>query len=251
MMTLIPMSDSDLKDTVRQHAALTFIALVLAGLGSIASLSATYLFTTWDRSENDLRKFEFAFKEWKTKASRGNDFIGLVTKTLAHSTDRRKRTTVSDLEKKSSNDLRAMCWSNLDGAMDDLAVVSGYSSETTGLPSKLHENTQAMLKSEVEYWRYCGRIVDSLDAGKKLSRAALEDWQARDQDAMFTVHVYGSSLNDALSLRDLQQQVLDQQREEFLAESRHLYRWRLAALFGIFATILGFTLMLRLIGLAR
>jgi len=158
---------------------------------------------------------------------------------------------LSDLEKKPANDLRAICQSSLDGAMDDLAVVSGYSSETTGLPSKLHENAQAMLKSEVEYWRYCGRIVDSLDAGKKPSRAALEDWLTRLRDTTFTAHVYKSSLDDEKFSLDLQGQVLDQQREEFLAESHHIYRWRSAALLGIFATILGFTLMLRVIGLAK
>src|SRR3989442_1397323 len=109
--------------------------------------------------------------------------------------------------------------------MDDLAAVSGYSSETTGLPSKLHENAQAMFRSEVEYWRSFGKIVDSLEAGKKLSMAALAGWRAALQDMHFAEHVYSSSLDDATFARNLQMQVMSQQRQEFKAELKHVTWW--------------------------
>src|SRR4029077_5769889 len=120
------MFDSDLRERLRQHTAFTLVGLALAALGTIASLSGSYLFTSFDKLGADFRQEDYALKEFSDKSSRGNDFLKLALEAQRRSLARIDRFHILDLDKKSSsNQLRVVDQSGLDEAMDDLAHLTG------------------------------------------------------------------------------------------------------------------------------
>lgn len=246
------MFDSDLKEKLRQHTAFTLIGLTLAALGTIASLSGSYLVSRFDKLDADFRQEDYALNEFLAKSSRSNDFLKLALETQRRSLERSKRFPVEELLKKSSiSHLRNVGQSGLDEAMEDLAHVTGYSPETTGLPVRLHESVDAVLKAEIEYWRFIGGTLESLESGKSLSRTMLTNLREKDREEYFAAKVFSSTFEDASFGLESRRQLVMRRRDEVSKETkRFLWRSRAAGV-GLFIAIFGFVEMLWFVLRAR
>jgi hypothetical protein len=231
-----------LTEKLREHLAFTLAGLTLAGLGTLGSLSFGYILTYNDMAKIQYRKDEQAFNEFFAKIPRALAFQNLELETDKRSlarTDKFLKALGRKNDKGAGSSLRDIYESSLKEAMLDLAGVSGYSPETTGLSSRFHDTVQAPLRAEVEYWHYIGKNLSALESGR-LSPAGKADLQARLLDMEFASRALTSAAKDVDFDRDLRTKAFEQQRDDRKVERERGERWFNWAFAGLFVAILGF-----------
>jgi hypothetical protein len=240
------MSNSVLTEKLREHLAFTIIGLVLAALGTIGSLSLSFFLSYHDMAQSQYRKEEYVFQEFFAKQPRGLAFLQRESEARDRSLARSDR-LIKSLGQPNSrrSSLSAIYESGLKDATQDLAVLSGYSPETTGLPNKYHESVQSMFRAETELWRCIGRHLSTLEHGR-LSRAEHADLQARLLDVSFTSSLLASASEDMTFDQDLRKKTFEQRRDEILAERDRGWRWFNWSAAGVFVALLAFYFILRL-----
>jgi hypothetical protein len=241
------MSNSVFTEKLREHLAFTMVGLTLAALGTVASLSLSYIITFHDAAQSQYRKIDAAFSEFTARSPRGLAFLGLAVETRDRS-GARSEILLKILNHEggtSPGNLRKVYESGLRETMLDLATLSGYSPETTGLPARFHDTVQSELRAEVEYWRSVGRNLSSLENGR-LSPAAAAELRARLLDSEFARRAATSAVDDMEFYRNLQRQAFEQRREDMKFERDRAWRWYNWSFVGLFVAILGFYFMLRL-----
>jgi hypothetical protein len=239
------MSTSVLTEKLREHVAFTLVGLALAALGTLGSLSLSFFLTYHDTAQSQYRKDDYAFKEFSAKQPRALAFLHRVSEVEDRSLARSDR-LVKGLKhpNDSHSSLTATYESGLMDSTQDLAVLSGYSTETTGLPTKFHESVQSMLRAETELWHCVGRNLSTLERGQ-LSRAGQADLHARLLEMNFTRSLLASAFEDMTFEQDLQKKAFEQLRNEIRVERDRGWRWFNWAGAGLFVAILGFYFILR------
>jgi hypothetical protein len=151
-------------EKLREHIVFTAVGLGLAALGTVGSLSLSYILTYHDTAQSQYRKDDYAFKEFIAKQPRGLAFLRRVSEARDRSLARSDR-LIKSLGHADKSSLSANYESGLNDATQDLGILSGYSPETTGLPGKFHESVQSLFHAEVELWRCVGRNLSTLEHG--------------------------------------------------------------------------------------
>jgi len=240
------MSNLTLPEKFREHVVFTMVGLVLAGLGTVGSLSFGYILTYHDAAQIQYRKDEEAFNEFFAKIPRALAFQNLELETDKRSLARTDKFFKSLGRKngKGPASLRDIYQSGLKEAMLDLGGLSGYSPETTGLSSRFHDIVQGPLRAEVEYWHCIGRNLSALESGR-LSPAGKADLQARLLDMEVASRALTSAAKDVGFDRDLRTKAFEQQRDDRKVEREREWRWFNWAFAGLFVAMLGFFFIFR------
>ncbi len=226
----------------REHVVFTVVGLVMAGLGTVASLSFGYILTYHDAAQIQYRKDEEAFDEFFAKIPRALAFQNLELETGKRSlarTDKFLKALGRKNDKGAGSSLRDIYESSLKEAMLDLAGLSGYSPETTGLSSRFHDIVQGPLRAEVEYWHCIGRNLSALES-RRLSPAGKADLQARLLDMEVASRALTSAAKDVDFDRGLRTKAFEQQRDDRKVERERGWRWFNWAFAGVFVAMIGF-----------
>jgi hypothetical protein len=222
---------------LREHLVFTMVGLTLAALGTVGSLSLSYILTFHDRAQSQYRENDAAFSEFTARNPRELAFLGLAVETGKRSRARAEK-LLKILGHKGDtgpSSLRGVYESGLRETMLDLASLSGYSPETTGLPVRFHDTVQSELRAEVEYWRSVGR----------LSPTGMAELRARLLDSDFANQAAVSAVDDMTFYQNLQRQAFERRRDEMKLGRDRAWRWFNWSFVGLFVAMLGFYFILR------
>jgi hypothetical protein len=234
-----------LTEKLRETIATTVLGLTFATLGTIGTLSLTFLLTSGEQLDSDLRKEEYAIKELSARSARGNDFLQRTMDADAREMARVDHFTKLFGHKSNGEALRNFSEASLKEVTEDLAYLSGYSPESTGVGIKYHENVHAFFRTELAFWHWVGRNANEISRSGRLPHKAEEELKALLLERDFDVRALDSSLQDTKFDRDLRMQDMRKQLDETRSEvANWKWRFRLSGV-GFFVTAWSFYFIFR------
>jgi hypothetical protein len=226
------------------------IGTVIATLAGAVLWSGNYLLHVCENLDAEMTKVQQAFNEEQLRSNRGSQFLTAVSDAMKRSASRVDRSDEflkSAQKQQITNEYDEWTQEAILESTQDLGLLSGFTSETTGLPESYHQSVINLFKTEISLYRVQDDLMKSFGKGKKPPASIWIEYQAQRAEREYAQSLFKSSFEDMTVERNFQ---LQKDKEIFDAAHSQLqnYRkWGHLAIVTLGLSVLGFYIMGRIV----
>lgn len=187
------------------HIAKTLITLVLGGLGTLMSVSGSFLLSEQPRLQK-FSAYTTTANEGVAKITRSRQFAEAAL--AAYKQVPKRFTRLHEYLDSHKNRYDAELQKIVITSSEEVAVeagqLAGYTPETTGLSPAFHESVHGFFTKELEFWRTLDDAVAEIQKNPRTGRAKLFETHDRLENLLYASSLLSSSWEDMAKAVNLQ-----------------------------------------------
>ena len=166
----------------KNYIGKTLVTLALTGVGSLMFVSGNFLLNVIPKLQTTISPLVILAKEEGERAKRHHELAASVMEVYQRRKERFARTTEfleSNMSQPDLARLSDLVDKNSEEAAHDSGLLSGFTTETTGLPVTFHESLHGFSQMEVDFWHSFSAALDATRKNPKTGREKILELHGR------------------------------------------------------------------------